>query len=59
VKHKKITIAYHTLSLLIEEKEKKDRKTHEQQQNNFKKFLFYVLSPLFNSSDEITITILE
>jgi hypothetical protein len=27
VKHKKIAIAYHTLSLLIEEKEKKDKKT--------------------------------
>jgi hypothetical protein len=59
VKHKKIAIAYHTLSLLIEEKEKKDRKTHEQQLINKKKFLFYVFLPLSNAYDEITITILE
>jgi hypothetical protein len=59
VKNKKFAIAYHTLSLLIEGKEKKDKKTHEQQQNNKKIKLFYLFSPLSNASNEITITILE
>jgi hypothetical protein len=37
----------------------RQKKTHEQQWNNKKRFLFFVVLPSFNVSHEITITILE